>query len=218
MLRHIRPHQLFNRVETAGYQQRLVSVVLPHDRTPMLLETAVLLSLIKLIRPRRVFEFGTYLGIQTLNMAANLAPDAEILTLDLDEQSFRQASQLPADRAISQRHLDHEDRLAFLGTEFENRVHALTGDSTRFDFSSYLESIDFIYIDGGHDARTVRSDTHSAFALLAEDHHTAGICWHDYGSTTYPDVTALLHELARERDLFHVEETMMCFYLPGFEP
>ena len=33
-----------------------------------------------------VFEIGTFLGSNTLNMALNLPEDAKILTLDLDEQ------------------------------------------------------------------------------------------------------------------------------------
>jgi len=216
MLTHIRPHQLFTRVETESYQERLVSVVLPHDRTPMLLETAVLLSLIRLLRPRRVFEFGTYLGIQTLNMVANLETDAEVYTLDLDKEAFRSANQLPEDREISKRHLAHEDRLAFYGTDYAERVHSLVGDSTCFDFSSYFGKMDFIYVDGGHDFRTVRSDTEQAFLMLSAD-RPVGICWHDYRSATYPDVTTLLDGVARDHDLFHVEETMMCFFLRGLE-
>jgi predicted O-methyltransferase YrrM len=212
MLSHIRPHQLFTRVRTPGYGDRLVSVVLPHDSTPKLLETAVLLALIRVVRPRAVFEFGTYLGIQTLNMAANVDPGARVYTLDLDHEAFRQANQLPADRDISRRHLEHHDRLAFQGTQFEDRVEILLGDSTTFDFSPYAGTMDLIYIDGGHDARTVRSDTEQAFLMLSDD-RDAVICWHDYGNPTYPAVTAEIERVAGSRDMFHIEETMMCFHL-----
>lgn len=217
MILHIRPHQLFTAVSATTYQERLVSVVLPHDRTPMLLETAVLLSLIKLVRPRTVFEFGTYLGIQTLNMAVNLEPGAVIYTLDLDEASFQGAEQLEADQAITRRHLAHQHALAFESAELEARVIPLLGDSNDFDFTPYEESIDLIYVDGGHDERTVRADTDHALQMLASD-HSAVVCWHDYGSKSYPAVTALLRDLSGERDLFHVEETMMCFTMQGFDP
>ena len=216
MLEHIRPHQLFTRVDTPDYGQRLVSVVLPDARTPMLLETAVLLALIRLLRPRRVFEFGSFLGIQTLNMAANLAPEARVYTLDLDEAAFAAADQLDADRAISERHLANRHHLAFAQTPYADRVHPLYGDSNAFDFTPYRDTIDLVYVDGGHDARTVASDTRNAFAMLAGD-HPAAICWHDYGNPTYPAVTALLEKLAEAHDLYHIEGTMICLYLAGLD-
>ncbi len=123
---------------------------------------------------------------------------------------------MPRDREISRRHLAHQDRPAFAGTRYESRVRPLAGDSTTFDFGPYEGRIHLVYVDGGHDARTARSDTAAAFRMLAE-RHPAGICWHDYGNPAYPAVTELLDELAAERDLFHVEETRMCFYLRGLE-
>ena len=60
----IRPHRLFNLVSTPSYEARLVKIVLPNQRTPMLLDTAILLTLAKLVDPRTYFEFGTLLGIQ----------------------------------------------------------------------------------------------------------------------------------------------------------
>ena len=48
-----------------------MKIVLASDqRAPIMFDTAVLLALAKLVMPRIYFEFGTYLGVQLLNVAA----------------------------------------------------------------------------------------------------------------------------------------------------
>lgn len=217
MVRHIRPHHLFTRVVTPSYGERLVSIVLPHDKTPKLLETAVLLSLERLVGARRVFELGTYLGIQTLNLAANVGEGGVVYTLDLDDEAAARATQVAEDRAITERSLRQAGRRAFASSPYAARVVQLLGDSNDLDATPYLDSIDLVYVDGGHDERTVRADSASAFRMLSKT-RPAAICWHDYGSATYPDVTRVLEEMSEERALYHVEETMMCFTLQGFDP
>jgi hypothetical protein len=48
---------------------------------------------------------------------------------------------------------------------------------------------------------------------MLSDDRDAVICWHDYGNPTYPAVTAEIERVAGSRDMFHIEETMMCFHL-----
>jgi len=209
---HIRPHRLFNLVKTASFSERLVRVVLPEQRTPVLLDSAVLLALAKLIRPKKYFEFGTYLGIETLNMAANLPEDSHIYTLDLDEEAFRNLQQDVHDRPLSLEHFANRDQLAFLNSPYESRITRLLGDSNAFDFARFAGQIDMVYVDGGHDVRTMISDTSNAFAMLRSDRLACAV-WHDYGNAKYPQVEEYLSELSETRAMFHVEESMMAFYL-----
>lgn len=210
MLYHIRPHTLFNLVTSSSYEDRMVKLVLPDQRTPILLESAVLLSLTKLVRPRTFFEFGTFLGIETLNMAANLPTESRLYTLDLDEQSLKTAQQADYDRPLTEVHMKEQDKLAFLASEYEKRITRLYGDSNTFDFSSFHAKMDMIYVDGGHDLRTLTSDTQNAFQMLSRD-HSACIAWHDFDNPTCPAVGPYLREYPNE--IFHVEETMMAFYV-----
>ncbi|MFO7655399.1 MAG: class I SAM-dependent methyltransferase [Candidatus Krumholzibacteriia bacterium] len=212
MLHHIRPHRIFRLHETASYGERLVQLVLPDDRTPQLLETAVLVSLARACGVRRYFEFGCLHGIQTLNLAANLPAGARVFTLDLDEPAFAAAHHVPADRAIAARRLRAASAPAFVGTRFEDRVTTLFGDSNHFDFGPYGGSMDMVYVDGGHDLRTLASDTRNALAMLA-DRPLACVVWHDYGNPVYPHLTDFLDAAAEDSDLYHVEETMLCIYL-----
>jgi hypothetical protein len=208
----IRPHQLFNLVQVPSYEARIVKIVLPDQRAPILLETAVLLSLAKLVKPRKFFEFGTYLGVETLNMAANLPEHSHLYTLDLDEDSLRDLQQDVHDRPLTLTHFNNLSNLAFLGTSYEKRITQLKGESKSFDFSTFSKQIDMVYVDGGHDSPTLVSDTKNALTMLCDD-HPGCIAWHDYESSAYPQVTEHLLALSNSMDMFHVQETRIVFFI-----
>jgi Methyltransferase domain len=207
----IRPHKLFNLVKTDRYADRVVSLVLPDQNTPVTFDTVIKLALAKLVRPRTFFEFGTFLGVQTFNFATNF-PDCQFFTLDLDEDSYKKASIVEAGRHMSEIQLARQRDLAFLGTPCECRIHCLRGDSTAFDLSPYRGKMDMVYVDGGHDMRTIESDAGNAFRMLSTD-HPAVIVWDDYGNRLCPDVKEFLD--ARKEDLFFVEESVTVFYIHG---
>jgi hypothetical protein len=208
----IRPHQLFNLVQTSSYEARLVKIVLPDQRAPILLETSVLLSLAKLVKPRKVFEFGTYLGVETLNMAANLSEQSHLYTLDLDEDSLSNLQQDVHDRPLTLTHFDNLSNLAFLGTSYEKQITQLKGESKSYDFSPFSNQIDIVYVDGGHDLPTLMSDTRNALSMLSRD-HPACIAWHDYENSAYPQLTEYLLDLSASMDMFHVQETRIVFLI-----
>ena len=207
----IRPHHLFNLVQTPTYESRLVKIVLPDKRAPVLLDTAVLLALSKLVEPRVYFEIGTYLGVQLLNVVANLPSTARAYTLDLDEKSAREADQHDNDRPLTVEHLQSQDMLAFRRSPYEPQITRLYGDSNTFDFSPYEKAIDMIFVDGGHDLRTLKSDSENSFKMLS-DQHKSCIAWHDYGNRIYPHLQTYIDELSKTRDIFFVEESMVAFY------
>jgi hypothetical protein len=211
---HIRPHRLFNLIRTVNFYRRMMKVVLPEQDSPVLLETALLVALSKLVRPRAFFEFGTYLGVQTLNLAANLPRSCRVYTLDLDAVSRHTVAQDPADAVLTARHFAREDQIAFLGTPYAEQIVRLYGDSKTFDFSEFQASVDMIYIDGGHDRETLESDSRHAFRMLSRDRFSC-VAWHDYGNPTYPQVTDFLDRLSGTHRLYHVEASWLCFYLAG---
>ncbi len=209
----IRPHKLFNLVQTPSYEARLVKIVLPDLRAPILLDTAILLALAKLVQPRTYFEFGTYLGVQLLNIAANLPAEARLYTLDLDEESVaaqHDAKQRPL--TIEYLKAERQKKLAFVGSSFEERVTFLRGDSNVYDFAPLHGKMDMLFVDGGHELPTLRSDTENAFKMLSADHASC-IAWHDYGNPMYPGLKTYIDGLSEGRDIFFVEESMVAFYL-----
>ncbi len=58
------------------------------------------------------------------------------------------------------------------------KIGTLIGNSVTFDFSAWKRSIDFLFIDGGHDFLTVKADTENALNMVVLE-KPACIMWHD---------------------------------------
>jgi methyltransferase family protein len=210
-MRHIRPYKIFTLLE-APAPERIVNVALPRRRGSggtSLLETMLIIAATRIVDARRVFEIGTFLGSNTLNMALNLPDDAKVFTLDLDEQHAVGLEQLPEDAPLTKLHLASQSSLDFTDSAVAGKISTLIGNSTTFDFSAWRRSVDFSFIDGGHDYATVKSDTENALEMAAIDKPSC-IMWHDYRSWEYPALTCYLDDLAKEREIFHVEDTTLC--------
>lgn len=213
MMHHVRPYKIFGLMESPP-AQRTAKVTIPSRRGgggTTLLETMLIITASRVVAAKRIFEFGTFYGSNTLNLALNAPDDAEILTLDLDEKVAGQIEQHPADAPFTEIHLGSRRALDFVGNPVAQKVKTLTGNSITFDFSEWKESVDFLFIDGGHDLRTVKSDTENALAMAAVK-KPACIMWHDYSNKDYPELSGYLGELSEMLEIFHVEDTMLCVW------
>lgn len=166
------------------------------DGNVNLAELVIISQLIKQSKPEKLFEIGTFDGRTTLNMAKNSQESAKIFTLDLGENEIEKLSKTP-----------HGDRKfigkAKPGWRFENKPEAhkitqLFGDSAKFDFSKYANSINFLFIDGAHQYEYVLKDSDTALKIIAPG---AIILWHDY-NTSWPGVTQALNELYQNNPKF----------------
>ena len=206
---HIRPYKVFALVDKPP-AERIAQFQIPPRRGAggiTMLETALLIAAIQAVTAERVFEFGTFLGSTTLNLALNVPADGQVFTLDLDELSAQRLSQHPADAPLTKTHL--ASRPDFDGSCVASRITRLRGNSIEFDFSRWAGSIDLVFVDGGHDLLTVTADTEAAFRLAAGDRPCC-VLWHDYGNADYAELTSYLEQVAATRKLFHIEDTMLC--------
>lgn len=156
-----------------------------------LAELRILMHLLRQQQSRTAFEFGTADGRTTLNLAAQCPGDGRVFALDLGREDLGQR---------------------YKGTLYENRITQLVGDTRAFDFSPYLNSIDFIFIDASHDYEYVRSDSLWALKLLRDGRGT--IAWHDY-LPCWQGVMDALDELymtePKLKGLRHIEGTGLVF-------
>ncbi len=218
LMHHIRPYKLFALVD-AQPPERTIQMTLPFRRGAggvTVLEMSLILAAARAVEAKRVFEFGTFLGSTTLNLALNTPDHGEVFTLDLDEHHAKGARQDAADQPLTEIHLTSKATLDFTGSPVAEKITMLTGDSTRFDFTPWRESIDCVFIDGGHDFDTVKSDTENALRLARRDGASC-ILWHDYQNRDYSGLTYYLDELSREETIAHIEDTRLCvwFHDPG---
>lgn len=154
----------------------------------------LVMSMVAMLRPRRVFEFGTHTGGTTALVAMNTADDAEIFTLDLPPSGEVPAGATDLPHIAAARAALGK---AFRGTPWDGgKIKQLLGNSAHFDYGPYHESIDLVIVDASHSPQFVRNDSLHAFRMIRPG---GVILWHDYESmrSAY-GVTAFCNRL-RER-------------------
>jgi predicted O-methyltransferase YrrM len=163
-------------------------------------ELAVVALLCQWLKPRTIFEFGTFNGRTTLNLAANTPPDAKVYTLDLPA---RDEAQLATEEADGVYHRGEQTGSFFRESPLRERIEQLWCDSARFDDTSLRGRVDLAFVDGAHSYEYVRNDSSKALAMVRPG---GVVLWHDY-CAWYPGVIQCLHELLPSYPLKHMEGT-----------
>jgi hypothetical protein len=174
-----------------------------------LFESYVFASIVRLLQPHTLFEFGTFEGITTLQLALNSLDDAVVYTLDLPDNIGRTQYPLSFPEESQTRTLPVGG--IFCRYPLSRKIRQLYGDSAAADFQDMRGKVDFVFVDGDHGYDYVRSDTENAFSMLSSK---GVIVWHDYGSK-WKDVSLFLRELAtqREKEIFHLESTNLAVHI-----
>lgn len=138
------------------------------------MECAALAALSHLVGAKRIFEFGTYKGVSTTQLALNVAPGGMVFTLDLPED--HPAYSLPIPKPEEQLIAAEGGKGILIPRDLLDRVTFLTSDSATFDESPYSASMDLVFVDGAHSYEYVKSDTEKGWRML----RSGGIlAWHD---------------------------------------
>jgi hypothetical protein len=137
-------------------------------------EAAALAALMARSKAHRVFEFGTYKGVSTTQLALNLPPGGELFTLDLppDQMIGTLRTDKPAERSIAA----DPAKGTLIPQELRGKITFLKCDSAHFNVNPYLESMDLVFIDGAHSYEYVANDTAKGLAMLRRG---GVIAWHD---------------------------------------
>lgn len=225
----IKPKVLFQKIEAenAGPVPMKINVPSSGIGSVTLLEATALISLVKLIRPARIFEFGTFLGYSTALLVENSDPACAVFSLDLgDSHAGGQAldsyadADLRRDATINDAYLRDVQRagtpryLGGLSDADASRLTLLKQDSRQFDPGAHglVGTVDLVFVDGGHDIDTVAIDTANARKMIGD---SGVIVWHDFNSTIHGDVTTFVTELAEREPVIHIQHTMMAMLLIG---
>ncbi len=182
-------------------------------------ESLVLAYLVESLKPRRVFEIGTFDGFSTYHLAMNGALDAEIYTLNLPVEDTGASAQLTrgADSEYFSDNKTHQElKRRGVGSIYKaspaaGKVRQLFGDSLTYDFSPYRGKIDLLFIDGGHSLECVAKDTENALAMLSD---RGVIAWHDF-NVQHGDVYRFIRDFAKTRKTYWVSGTRLALYGPG---
>jgi predicted O-methyltransferase YrrM len=225
----IKPRIILKRVEAMYQAPVQLSMFMPSSDigSITLLEGAMLAAIARLIHPNIIFEFGTYLGYTTTILVKNTSKECKVTSIDLGDVSDRFSS--AAEYSLEELLVDdkkNDDYLRFNQskrgeyyinslTEVESRrLNLLKMDSKLLDINqAKLNSVvDMVFIDGGHDDSTIDSDTTNAIKMIG---NSGVVIWHDFNSSVHHDVTDYLMNFAKGNIVFHIESTMLAFYIKG---
>lgn|SRR5262245_33382629 len=194
-LPRLSPDQIFPGIEQV--EVSLLAPLMEMGGNVWVNELAVLAGICRWLKPKRVFEIGTFNGRTTVNLAANSPEDAIVHTLDIphDHPVFAQVS------GEERFQLGANNGTLYRNSAFAKKVEQLWSDSAEFDETPFAGKIDLAFVDGSHSYEYVKNDTEKTLRMMTPD---GVIVWHDY-YPQYPDVGRYLEE--HRTSLVHIETT-----------
>lgn len=202
-------------------------------------ELMIINTLVKIFRPQRVLEIGSFNGRTARNIAANLCSNnyygskPHVYTVDLPPENKKGdtvITQLQIEdgtvfKDVCERGFMGRTEKAFQNTFEEAYITQIWSDSALLNKNSFPQIdpldfwFDFIFIDGSHSYEYFKSDTNFAVNHAA---HGGIILWHDYGcgdGNGWPGVVKGMHEyynsLEDDQFIYHIEGTSMVIQLLG---
>lgn len=167
---------------------------------------------------KNIFEFGTCSGKTTYLMALNSNKDTKITTLTLNSDETSELEIKSKDNKVSYRNMINEsiyNKFLFSGEEVSSKIEVIFENSMTFNHHKYKNMIDLIFIDGGHTYSVVKNDSEKSFDMLSEN---GIILWHDYvpGKKSASDVVRYLNQISKQKKIFSIKNTSLCFYKKNF--
>jgi predicted O-methyltransferase YrrM len=167
-----------------------------------LLEAKILAASIQLLKPRVLFEIGTYNGGSTVQLALNAPEDAVIHTIDLPDDHPLRGDQSNVD--VAPQRVGH----CYLTSSVAGKIRQHYGNTAEFEFSPFAGKCDWIFIDAAHTYEYVKSDTQNALDMLRPG---GVIFWHDV-NLAFPGNCRALEEFAAKVPIVRVLGTSLaCF-------
>ncbi len=152
------------------------------------MESLALAALSQHCNAKRIFEFGTYKGVSTTQLALNVGPEGIVFTLDLPED--HPAYSLPIPKPEEREIASERGKGILIPADLLDRVSFLRSDSASFDTGPYLNSMDLVFVDAAHSYEYVKNDSEKGWEML----RTGGVlAWHDCNAN-HPDVVRYLKD------------------------
>jgi hypothetical protein len=214
---HVRPQKVFSLLDEPP-SERVVSFPIPFQQGTggcTALESLLLISAIRTVEAKRIFEFGTFFGRATLAMALNMREDGEVFTLSLRDGEVGAVFQTEPNLICARRRVESALPMDYDQHAAREKIKPLKGDSRKMDFRPFYRKMDLVFVDGGHEIVTLISDTDNA-CLMANTGRPSCIFWHDYGFVQTPGVKAYLDELDKP-GIAHIEDTSLCVWFSDQE-
>jgi hypothetical protein len=168
----------------------------PRDLGVLPQELIVLNKVVDQLQAKLVVEFGTAEGRTTLNIAAHLPPDGEIITLDLPP--------VPGKNVVGSFFADQPQKA---------RIKQVFVSVDSWDFRPFRASAEIVFCDACDLLPGLAAEAYQAFSLI----QPGGVIFrHDYSSAEGP--TKFWNWLATQLPVAHIEGTcMLCLRVDSEE-
>lgn len=180
-------------------------------------QISLLCFLVKHLKAKNIFEFGTFRGRTTLNLALNTNDDGHVYTLDLPSPQVSSSPTNGFERTYM-RALQNGARTGeiFKSNDVEERIRVKISpflcDSKAFDFSSFYGKMNMVFVDGGHTLDVVASDGENALKMI---HDKGIVIWDDY-QLPWPGVKFYLNTLSHQKRLYRDVKTGLVLHSPAW--
>jgi predicted O-methyltransferase YrrM len=176
-----------------------------------------LVSVVQKRNPKKMFEFGTFDGRTTLNLANFSGDDAVVFTLDLPQEKL--GSTAHAVEGNNKQYVIGKDaKRRFQGYPCKSKIVQLWDDSATFASEGFYTAngpMDMVFVDGCHSKEYTLNDSRKAKSLVRGAEKPI-IVWHDYGGC-WEEVTEALDYLYEKEDgfegLFFVKDVQLVVLL-----
>jgi hypothetical protein len=171
-------------------------------------ELVILARAVRVLKPKTVFEIGSYNGLSTAVFILNSEADTRVITLDLPRDWDGSAVISSDDKLVATRELVSVPLALGL-----SRASQILCDSMQFDPSPYANSVDLGLIDAAHDVTHVKNDTVKMATMMADE---GIVFWHDYGGKgPLRPLAAYLEALAKRCPLYRIRGTSLAWGAAG---
>jgi predicted O-methyltransferase YrrM len=220
-IQFIKPRKI---LELSGINKPLKLINPPLEiGSPSVFETLILMNLIAILKSKNlnIFEFGTFQGYTLSSILLNF-PNCQVTSIDLPVKVYveddKNSKSIFVDGEQNDLYLKKIQNkkdypyFKYLTEEIKHNVNLIQLDSLNYqpqDFK-HTSKFDFIFIDGGHDSKTIENDTKKAFELTSSN---SIITWHDYNSSIHKEVTEYLDKLSFDTQLYSVIGTSIVFFV-----
>ena len=230
----IKPRVLLTYLENTNQIDELVAMPFPPSILGSIpvFDALMLAGIVRVVKSKRVLEFGTFLGYSTRIILENSLDNCDIVTIDLPhgaeqgnlslevtESALHSNPSLNDDFLRQYQFINGPRFLNNLSDDQIKRLHLVKADSRKVDATELVEKaggyFDLIFIDGGHDMETISSDTALAIQVASKN---ATIVWHDYGSTIHTSVTDFLMGMSANKRIIAIAGTLLAMCHLGLDP
>ncbi len=172
------------------------------------------LNIIKQKNPKSFLEIGVFHGVTARNvcelMFKNHGDNFNYIGIDIFDESNNYKNEVVPSKTFNNpiktfyfKYIKKQNPYSLIAVEdllskFKKNIKLIEGDTNKIFHNIDLKNIDFIFIDGGHDYKTVKNDLEQSYKIINK---TGTILCDDWNLSQALGVREAIIDFSRERNV-----------------